>query len=501
MQITTKYNTGEYIFRRVRLYSGIMAINKSVKKIILRITGRISRMYITKRCIDIPIDEKNTLLINTISSAIDIVDSPTRSLIKKIEQKQECDDLELTAVLKERGYIFLNEADEEAFIKKYATLHDKAMSHNFVRNYTICPTMGCNLRCIYCFEGEGNHRNNKKMPETYLQTILKYIRKEIGDAKKVGAKTNAVISLYGGEPLLPSNKDIIEYTLRFAKENGVEVRIITNGTTIQHFLDIFKEYSNLITVQITLDGDRDIHDKRRVKVNQEGTFNEIVSNIDTLIQLGIKTHLRTNVNRDNISSISNLIKFIKEKKWVETGIVYPYVAPVLDYCDGTDNSMKESELYRKILELEPDMGSQESIIKMVSSPCINFLNAFFNSGQSVKPWKLNYCEATSGNNLVFSPDGNISTCLMLAGKGQHQIGRFDEHGVQFYKEEVKKWSERNILRIPKCRKCKYGLICGGGCSIAALDINNDIDCSVCSDIEETIKVFVESKKKTLFQGM
>lgn len=457
-------------------------------------------MYITKRILDFELDKKNVLLINTISSAIDIVDMETYSQINKMRSEGEMNNESLLKNLIQRGYVFESEVDEKKQIAKYAKIQLEAAKKNFIRNYIICPTMGCNLRCVYCFEGNDNHCNNKIMSTKQLNTVFKYIENDIKGANTKLINENVSISLYGGEPLLPINEDIIISTLAFAFEKDIEVRIITNGTTISRYLSLLKKYPNTI-IQITLDGNKEIHDKRRITANKKGTFDNIVDNIDMLIEAGIKVHLRTNVDMENISSIPNLIQFIKDKKWVESGFVLPYVAPVFDYCDGINNSMEESNLYNEILKIAPDLGSDSAVIKKVSSPCLNFLQSFFNQSNKVKPWKISYCEATSGGNLVFSPDGNIATCLMLAGKEKNQIGKFNDEQVTIDQDKAEEWTSRDIMHIEKCKDCKYALICGGGCPIAALDINKDINCPVCSDIEATIRAFINSKKDELLKVM
>ena len=58
-------------------------------------------------------------------------------------------------------------------------------------------------------------------------------------------KKKPVISLYGGEPLLISNYSIIENVLDFASLYKLEVRIVTNGTTISKFKDLLKKYDNV----------------------------------------------------------------------------------------------------------------------------------------------------------------------------------------------------------------------------------------------------------------
>lgn len=361
-------------------------------------------MYFTKRVLDFPLDSNNILMINTISSAMDIVDKSTYTLINRIATDEEIENPQLLNELKQRGYIFDDKETEDTQIEKCAKIHQEILEKNFMRNYIICPTMGCNLRCVYCFEGDENHCNHQLMSVKKLDVILKYVDKEINESENKKMKKNVTISLYGGEPLLPSNEKIVKTTLEFARDKNIEVRIITNGTTINYYIEMLKKYSEVI-IQITLDGDKKIHDKRRITANKKGSFDDIVAGVDKLIQSGIKVHLRTNVDAENLHTIPNLIQFIKDKRWVETGLVFPYMSPVFDYCNGTDNSMKESDLYTELLKIEPELGSETSVIKRISSPCLNFLQAFFDEKNQIKPWKMNYCEATSGGNLVFSPDG------------------------------------------------------------------------------------------------
>lgn len=334
-------------------------------------------MYITKRYLEFPLDDNNIFLINTISSAMDIVNKSTYLSIKKMEQGELDVEPDLLNNLRERGYVFEDEKKEDSYIEKFVEIRDRAMKKSFVKNYTICPTMGCNLRCIYCFEGEENHCNNQLMTDKQLNMILRYIDESINEEGNQEKNKKVSISLYGGEPLLPNNKNIVESVLNFSNDRNIEVRIITNGTTIPYYIEMLKKYRETV-IQITLDGDKEIHDRRRITANQKGTFDEIVKSIDMLIQSGIKVQLRTNIDKENLDSIKNLIQFIKYKKWIETGLVFPYVSPVFDYANGANNSMKESSLYVELLKLVPDLGNEDSVIKKVSSPCLNFLQNFFN---------------------------------------------------------------------------------------------------------------------------
>lgn len=117
------------------------------------------------------------MLINTVSSAFDIVDSKTYKNINLIKNGELIQDEELIKTLKERGYIFKDKNNEIELIEKYARIHQKLIEKNLVYSFTICPTMGCNLRCTYCFEGNNNLSSKTIMTDGQLKSIFRFIDK------------------------------------------------------------------------------------------------------------------------------------------------------------------------------------------------------------------------------------------------------------------------------------------------------------------------------------
>ena len=461
--------------------------------------GVILEMYLTKRILTYKLDNDNILLINTISGAFDVIDEETKNKIDSLNMgisEMEVNDPELLHQLRERKNIFKDKQEELLAIEQYRRINAELIRRKSKRNFTICPTMGCNLRCTYCFEEEKSHKNMKVLSDSQLQTIFKYILENKNQSERINDKQPITISLFGGEPLLKGNYDIVKQVFEFARNNEIIVKVITNGTTIKFYSELLQQYPEVL-LQITVDGNKKIHDKRRIRADGTGSFDKICEGIEELIKIKVVTRLRINIDKENFKHIGELIEFIKEKKWVETGYVIPYISPVLDFFDSNGLVFSESELYQNILKYIPDFGTEKCIIKNIVSPVIGYLMTFLNLEDTVKPWKLHYCEATSGENLIFSPDGCITTCLLATGKEKNTIGKFDNNGVYLNKDDVELWFNRTIFRIPKCKECKYALLCGGGCPIASLEVNNDIDCPICSDIEKTLDVYINANKEKL----
>lgn len=455
---------------------------------------------ITKYLLIYKIGKDKNLLLNTLTSALDIVTDDVRNKIEDMQlgkfniNQDNCGDLYTN--LKERGYLYDNEESERDIFNKIKMIDQKIKKMNSNKSFTICPTMGCNLRCTYCFESEDLHKEFDIMSEQQLNTIFNYILKVKNKRNQENQdidKVNPIqIKLFGGEPLLKSNIKIIEKILDFSYKNYIRIAIITNGTTIPYYYNLIKKYKEIISIQITIDGKKEIHDKRRIRADGTGTFDEICENINLILQLGITIQLRINVDKENIDSLHELGKVIKDRGWDQMSNINPYVSPVLDFSGTSDFAITEHELLAYLIK-NGYYNSDNSFIKRIVSPCIGYIENFFNEKANIKPWKTSYCEATSGSDLCFSPDGKISTCLTFTGKGKHEVGSFDENGVYLDDKNLSLWTERNIFMLDKCKNCKFAFLCGGGCPAMALERNCNINDCICSDVAATLETYVSYK--------
>lgn len=457
---------------------------------------------LTKYIVIYKMNENKNVLINTLNSAIDVIDNNTRMKIENMmkgEKEITCEnEPELYQQLKSRGYIYEKENEETEIKNRIITMDTIVKNKLKHKGFTICPTMGCNLRCTYCFESEDLHKDFSIMTEQQVEAICEYILEQKVEQEKKNPNFDKInpmqIKLFGGEPLLKCTKNVVEKILKFSALNNIRVAIITNGTTIPDYIELLEKYKKIIAIQITVDGSEKIHNQRRIKANGMRTFSEICENIELILKLGITIQFRINVDKENIYYLNELEEVIRKRGWGDNPFFIPYASPVLDFCGNMSSALKEHELYEILLE-KGYYGKSDSFIKRVVSPCIGYVENFFGNNTKIKPWKTSYCEATSGGELCFAPDGLISTCLTYIGKGELSVGKFDETGVYIDEDKFELWSGRNVDRIPKCRECKFAFLCGGGCPVMALEKNGEIDCCVCSDIEKTIEKYIKHRLK------
>ncbi|WP_457753703.1 radical SAM protein [Thermococcus sp.] len=280
------------------------------------------------------LNENEFILFNTLSNAVVRIDKE----IKEILEKGDFDKLNsaLLEQMKKVHVIVNKELNEVNLIRTWRKTHLKNMYLNPRVGLTLVMTYSCNLACPYCYEGDKKAKGGLLTPEK-IDTILAFAKKH----KVSGRDLKISVTFYGGEPLL--NWKGCKYTLKELekmKEDNVITDyfagFITNGTLItEKVIDAINNY-NISSMQITLDGPKDIHDKRRIKINGEGTFEEIIENIKLLKRevTNEKFHLglRINVDKTNYKRIPELLDFLKKEGLGNIGISYGIVRGNIPYC-------------------------------------------------------------------------------------------------------------------------------------------------------------------------
>lgn len=193
--------------------------------------------------------------------------------------------------------------DELAIIQamnKYSILNNRWVS------LTICPTLGCNFDCPYCFE---NHKSGKMSEETQNK-IIDFTKQILEMVNGKGIS----ITWFGGEPLLAPEiiDSLSQKFIEFANSKKIKygASIITNGYFLnQKNVDmLFK--NKVMYYQITLDGIYETHDKTRHLVNGNSTFEVITENL-RLVKIPGVINIRHNVYNDNKKEIPILEKLVK----------------------------------------------------------------------------------------------------------------------------------------------------------------------------------------------
>lgn len=203
------------------------------------------------------------------------------------------EEIEFINLLKDKK-IIVDDVEDDSYCQELRMLYNIRAYSTSVLNLTLVPTISCNLRCPYCFE---ENKPQGFMSDETISDIVAFV--------KNNKWTNDYsITWFGGEPLLGLRQ--IEKVLQTLHEQEnlklVGHSIVTNGTLLtEKAVSLFKTYS-LDSIQITLDGFRNTHNKKRFTIQNHGTFDLIIRNVKNFIVECPETYVSFRINVDNSNS-------------------------------------------------------------------------------------------------------------------------------------------------------------------------------------------------------
>lgn len=451
-------------------------------------------MYISKYACYFDIDDRHGLIISSLTGAVDLLDSNGKDAWFTLAQDSgKRIDKAFMSRLQERGYVFPSQRDEtQLFMALENSFH--SANNNGTRRLAMCPTYQCNLACKYCYERELPQTSGAVLTEGNIQHLFQIIDHSYNQAGK-----HISIELTGGEPLLPKNEAIIERVLFESAGRGHSIGIVTNGVCLaSHFTELLLQYSKHISfVQVTLDGPPHIHNARRVFANGGGTFEHIVTSIDFLVAHRFPVRLRTNVDSQNVSHLSQLAEIVTTRGWITDGCLQCDLAPVLDHRGSSKYPyiISEAALVKDILYLREHDSRVGSIFRCHIFRILQHVFSIVEGARGFPSPCFQYCEANSPDFCVFGADGLIYACGEAIGNPELAIGQFLPD-YEVWPEREQLWRGRSIASIPACRECSIAGFCGGGCTFSAITQHGSPNVGICNGADEVL----ESYCRTLAQA-
>lgn len=436
------------------------------------------------------------LMVQGYRGAFDVVEGEIAQTLREAEK----DHTRLNNIseeniesLKKRGYITeKTEEEENEIIERISNSLNKISRRHMC--ITLMPTYNCNFRCKYCFEQnlleKGKEWLSKKMSTEIVDAVFEQLAKYKNEGNQIGS-----IYLFGGEPLLRTNKDIVEYICAKSREAEVPVSCISNGYDLDEYIELLKEYK-FHRIQITVDGIGEEHDKRRFLAGGQGSYEKIMNNIDMALNAGIIIVVRTNVNKKNISSIQTLMNEYKDRGWFEKQNFQYYFKSTLRCYEELGTAYSDVELMNELskhFEEGVERFQFNTIYQGLSASIGNMLDR-----NSIAPLRSGYCGANTGMYTI-DPYGDIYPCWDVLSEKDAMIGRVDIENKEFVFNSLHDiWKERTVDKIDDCKNCKYMLFCGGGCAAQAKVMNSDMNKVFCDDFTQIFdEVVVDICEKKL----
>ncbi|MBC7222541.1 radical SAM protein [Candidatus Bipolaricaulota bacterium] len=355
--------------------------------------------------------------------------------------------------LESRGHLYRDQQEEIALANRLRHLVEREVSR-VVRIHVI-PTYECNLRCVYCYE-EGIPRSGGVISRSRLEAMLEVI--EHISASATVEKTQLV--LFGGEPLLnrPAQVEAVRRVLEYGQERHWELEVVTNGVELRDYVPLLKEYG-ITQIQVTIDGPKSVHDKRRPRLSGRGSFDAIVRSVSSALSAKLPVVVRVNGDNQNVDYAPELVALFRAYGWLDEPLFGAYWGLTFDlngrhrYCGPPD------VLLKKILEIRKQYPLTKRI-SLEAWEALQFLLFPFFLGEPRLP-KFFFCGAQR-NEWCFDLWGNIYYCADSVGRSDFIVGRYIP-SLQLDTSASDLWRHTDPLHTPGCAVCPVRLCCGGGC--------------------------------------
>jgi uncharacterized protein len=432
-------------------------------------------------------------LMNTLTDAQLIVSPDVASLLDRAAAGTlpatidvTPDEREALDLLWENGFLVADRTTDQQRLDAYLT---EVKSDTSELNVTILTTLQCNFACDYCFQGDHGDYNkhaDKMSPDT-AQRLSDWIEAELDRV----SPEKLVLTFFGGEPLLnlPVMYALAERAWAATERRGMPmfVNIITNGLLLTpDVVDRMLPYG-LNGIKITLDGDKDTHNRMRPLRGGQGTFDRIVENIR---KVAGRCRIAIGGNFDE-SSINS----------------YPALLEFLEAQDFADKLVKVN--FKPIFRAEPVPAAGSKIIPLtpVGSGAKSLNGACFTAAGAgggvacdschVLDDKLTFireetkrhgfpthdgvhngpCHVHKQHAHTVGPDGSLYPCPGFTGQLALSTGHIDNR-QDTWRETAREQFNR-LHPWKECGDCAFIPVCAGGCIAASHAQLGDMNTPTC----------------------
>lgn len=399
-------------------------------------------------------------LYNSLSNALIEVDNELYVLLEKLKKNHSfftpsIDTESLFIDLKKDYFVTYN--DEDDFLIYKSIIHSLRFQNSSM-HLTLVPTMDCCFSCSYCFE---KSKSKTHMSESVMDSIILFLSQQ----KQVKYLR---LTWFGGEPLMAIDEiDMFYSKLEPLLENfSFSSNIITTGYHLnEHAISVLKK-AKVTSAQITLDGNKDSHNKVKYLKECDDVFSKVLDNIQLATRLypELEIVVRVNLTKDNADEYSELQRYILTRFEGKKVSVAPAIVLDRNGCSVADNLFSISEYSDFILNLSKCN---------IDSPQIRYPK---NS--------IRECAIRNKNAVAFDADGNFYKCWEHVGNPNYVVGKIENSGNVTISNPTllnRQCFGADHLEDEKCRSCSYLPLCNGGCPIQRIENKfenkNNINCT------------------------
>ena len=280
---------------------------------------------------------------------------------------------------------------------------------NNMLHLVLMPTEACNFRCTYCYEDFRLAR----MEPAVRRGVKAFLSRRAAELHWLE------VSWFGGEPLLAMEviEDISSHVMELQRQYPQlhhTGEITTNAYSLsrsrfERLLDL-----GVTRYQITFDGPREWHDRKRVQAGGGGTFDRIWSNVLGMRAVPRDFHVlvRLHVDQENHKALPEFIR---------------------QYADAFGKDERFELFIRTVSCLGGPNDATLSVFDEETGAAVVHSLGHYAEELGIPHVTLEkhspVCYATRGNSYVVRADGRLNKCTVALAHPNNQVGYIREDGL------------------------------------------------------------------------
>jgi uncharacterized protein len=452
----------------------------------------------------VPLEDRNEIfLMNTFTDAQLIVSRDVVELLDRVHLADDFSDAEREAIaqLVEQGFLVRDRAAEREDLRAFFR---EVREGTGTLKVTVLTTLQCNFACDYCIQGDHGDYNKHaaKMSPEIAARVCAWVEARM----EANAPTRLILTFFGGEPLLnlPVLYLMAERLHAACVSRGVEIliNIITNGLLLSREMVERLNPLGLNGIKITLDGDREAHDRSRPLRGGQGTFDRIIANTRAIADL-TRVAIGGNFEMDTADAYPALLDFLAAQEFAPrlSKVTFkPVIRPATGSGRPEPVEGREKNAPKKGIIPLTVVGAEGTAAKPLNGACMtsagtgvsrvcdtcNFVDEKMvylreetkkRGFATVDGVHMGPCEIHKEHAYTIGPDGSLFACPGFAGEALQSTGHID--GRQ---EDYRSQALRNFERLAawqECNDCAFIPVCAGGCTVAAHNELGDMHAPNC----------------------
>ena len=384
---------------------------------------------------------------------------------------EELDENHPAANLLRNKHLIAN-CDERAMIEAQGRL-DAGQSHSI--GLTICPTMGCNFDCPYCFENHGSGPMSEQVQDDVVALAERMLK--ASRARKFD------VNWFGGEPLLYPQiiESLSERFMALSERYGASYSagIVTNGYLLTQEIADMLGRVKVEGALITIDGIGATHDATRHLVGGGPTFDRIVSNLRTL-RLPFKVQVRHNIHEGNFAERDELDALVAQIAEESGNVLFSDSAAIAD-SDPAEQRGRQVDL----------LGDDALSETWRKHDAANFTHG-----------RGSFCCANTFWSLGIDEKGNLHKCWEAVDKTELSFGTAHDWDPDNPLETASNpdkftcyLNTTGPVPYEACKECVFLPVCVGGCPFRRLFGKGRMCPPYKDDPETFVRALYEARQK------